>query len=406
MHTLLGALAIVSSAVLGAWCWLALARGSFWLTDQRLEPGVRELPGPPVGKYPAVAVVVPARNEADVLPRTLPALLGQEYPGDLRVFVVDDGSEDGTAGVALEAASAVGCAERLEVVTARPRPEGWTGKVWALAQGVEASRHAGSEYLLFTDADIAHPPDSLASLVHKARTDRLDMVSLMAHLRVATVWDRLLVPTFVYFFGKLYPFRWVNDSGRSTAGAAGGCILVRREALECVGGLASIARELIDDCALARRVKHGSGPSTGAVWLGLSREVTSVRAYETLRPMWDTVARTAYAQLDYSPVRLAGAVAGMLLLYATPPLAAAGGTAALVLGRDVLGGWLAVGAIGAWTLMAATYLPMLGWYRVSPVFAPLLPITAFLYTLMTIDSALRSWRGRGGAWKGRTYPQP
>ena len=321
------------------------------------------------------------------------------------MFLVDDGSEDGTAGVALEAASATG-GGRLTVVTAEPRPEGWTGKVWALAQGVEASRHAGSEYLLFTDADIAHPPDSLASLVHKARTDGLDMVSLMAHLRVATVWDRLLVPAFVYFFGKLYPFRWVNDPGKSGAAAAGGCILVRREAVERVGGLEPIARELIDDCALARRVKHGSGPSTGAVWLGLSREVTSVRAYETLRPMWDTVARTAYAQLDYSPVRLAGAVAGMLLLYATPPVAAAGGTVALVLGRDVLGGWLTVGGIGAWTLMAATYLPMLGWYRVSPVFAPLLPITAFLYTLMTVDSARRSWRGQGGAWKGRTYPQP
>ena len=405
MHILLGVLTAVSSGVLGAWCWLALARGAFWLTDQRLESGARE-PPEPARQCHTVAVVVPARNEADVLPRTLPTLLGQEYRGALRVFLVDDGSEDGTAGVALQAASATGCAERLTVVTARPRPEGWTGKVWALAQGVEASRDSGSEYLLFTDADIAHPPDSLASLVHKARTDGLDMVSLMAHLRVATVWDRLLVPAFVYFFGKLYPFRWVNDSGRSTAAAAGGCILVRREAVERVGGLESIARELIDDCALARRVKHGSGPSTGAVWLGLSREVASVRVYETLRPMWDTVARTAYAQLGYSPVRLAGAVAGMVALYATPPLAAAGGTVALVLGRDVLGGWLTVGGIGAWTLMAATYLPMLGWYRVSPVFAPLLPITAFLYTLMTVDSALRSWRGQGGAWKGRTYPQP
>ena len=404
MDVLLGVLTAVSSAVLGAWCWLALARGAFWLTDQRLESGARE-PPEPARQCHTVAVVVPARNEADVLPRTLPTLLGQEYRGAFHVFLVDDGSEDGTAGVALEAASATG-GGRLTVVTAEPRPEGWTGKVWALAQGVEASRHAGSEYLLFTDADIAHSPDSLASLVHKARTDGLDMVSLMAHLRVATVWDRLLVPAFVYFFGKLYPFRWVNDRGKSGAAAAGGCILVRREAVERVGGLESIARELIDDCALARRVKHGSGPSTGALWLGLSREVTSVRAYETLRPMWDTVARTAYAQLDYSPVRLAGAVAGMLLLYATPPLAAAGGTVALVLGRDVLGGWLTVGGIGAWTLMAATYLPMLGWYRVSPVFAPLLPITAFLYTLMTVDSARRSWRGQGGAWKGRTYSQP
>ena len=404
MDVLLGVLTAVSSAVLGAWCWLALWRGGFWLTDQRLEPAAWKLPGTPK-EYPAVAVVVPARNEADVLPRTLPTLLGQEYPGPFHVFLVDDGSEDGTAAVALEAASVTGGGGRLTVVAARPRPEGWTGKVWALAQGVEASRDSGSEYLLFTDADIAHPPDSLASLVHKARTDRLDMVSLMAHLRVATGWDRLLVPAFVYFFGKLYPFRWINDLGRSTAAAAGGCILVRREAVKRVGGLESIARELIDDCALARRVKHGSGPSTGAVWLGLSREVASVRVYETLRSMWDTVARTAYAQLDYSPVRLAGAVVGMLALYATPPLAAAGGTVALVLGRDAVGGWLAVGGIGAWTLMAATYLPMLGWYRTSPMFAPLLPVTAFLYTLMTVDSALRSWRGRGGAWKGRTYPR-
>ncbi len=391
--------ALVSSATLAAWCWLVLARCGFWRTDQRLRPATGTQPDS-AEEWPAVAVVVPARNEADVLPSTLPTLLGQDYPGPCHVFLVDDGSDDGTPGVALEVASVDGSEERLTVVAAEPRPQGWSGKVWALAQGVEASRTTVSEYLLFTDADIAHPPDSLASLVRKARAETLNMVSLMAHLRVVTLWDRLLVPAFVYFFGKLYPFRWVNDPRRSTAAAAGGCMLVRRDALDRSGGLESISGALIDDCALARRIKSRSGPSTGKVWLGLSHEVMSVRAYETLRPMWDTVSRTAYAQLDFSAIRLAATVIGMLALYLAPPVATAGGILALVLGRDVLGTWLAASGLGAWTLMAASYLPMLGWYRTSPAFAPLLPVTAFLYT---DDRRLRTPMA---AWGGRRLEGP
>jgi hopene-associated glycosyltransferase HpnB len=231
------------------------------------------------------------------------------------------------------------------------------------------------------------------------------MVSLMAPLRVVTVWDRLLVPAFVYFFGKLYPFRWVNDPRKSTAAAAGGCVLLRRDALDRIDGPESIAGALIDDCALADRVKSGSTPASGGIWLGLSHAVVSVRAYETLRPMWDTVVRTAYAQLDFSAIRLTGTVIVMLALYLAPPLASAVGLAALALslGPEVLGTWLAVTGLAGWALMSASYLPMLGWYRTSPVFAPLLPVTAFLYTLMTVDSALRWCRGGGGGWKGRTY---
>ena len=393
--------AAVTSVSLIAWVWLLVARGQFWRTDLQLPQ-----PSPETGRsgdLPAVSVVVPARNEAGVLPQTLPTLLGQDYPGPFHVLLVDDESDDGTAEAALRIARDSGDRRRLTVQKGEPLPPGWTGKLWALKQGIDASEPTDSEFLLLTDADIAHPPDGLRRLVAKAVNNELDLVSVMARLRVGTLWDRLLVPAFVFFFAKLYPFRWVADPGRPTAAAAGGCVLVRRDALDRSGGLGSISGELIDDCALAHRVKLHGRREGGRIWLGLSQDVRSLRTYSSLEPVWDMVARSAYAQLGFSPVLLAGTAAGMLLLYLVPPLAAIGGLVAVATDADAAKGWLAATGIAAWALMSAIYVPTLRWHATSGFFAPALPIAGALYTAMTVDSAYRWWKGRGGEWKGRTY---
>lgn len=398
MDLLINTSAIAGSASLLAWVWLVFARGMFWRTDLRLEPGDDRR-----ADWPEVAVVVPARDEAAVLPITLPTLLGQDYPGRFHVFLVDDQSGDGTAAAARRAAAESGSDDRLTVVPADPPPPGWTGKLSALRQGVRAAEATKPEFLLLTDADIVHPPDSLRALVRKAQAGRLDLVSLMARLRVETVWERMLIPAFVYFFAKLYPFRWSNDPRSSTAAAAGGCVLVRRDALENSGGLEAIAGELIDDCALAALIKRHARPEGGKTWLGLSQTVRSIRAYDGLGPVWHMVARTAYAQLDFSPLLLVGTVVGMLFLYLVPPLSTVGGVVTLIQGPEGVNAWLGATGLAAWCLMAGSFVPMLRWHGASPLLAPLLPLTAVLYTLMTVDSARRWRRGQGGAWKGRVF---
>jgi hopene-associated glycosyltransferase HpnB len=335
-----------------------------------------------------VAIVVPARDEAEVLPLSLPSLLAQKYPGRARVILVDDHSGDGTGALARRLAEAGGLP--LTVTTPPPLPPGWTGKLWALRHGVELAGPV--DHLLLTDADIAHGPDSLAELVAAAETNGLDLVSQMARLRVATGWERLIVPAFVYFFAQLYPFRWSNRPGARTAAAAGGCSLVRREALERAGGIAAIRGAVIDDVSLARAVKS----TGGRIWLGLADRVESVRPYPRLAQLWRMVSRSAYAQLRHSPVLLAGTVAGLGLVYLLPPVALLTGLSA---GRPALA---ATGG-AAWALMAGTFLPMLRYYRRPAWSALLLPFTALLYLLMTVDSAVRHWRGQGAAWKGRTY---
>ena len=403
MDTLLWAGAFVTGASLLVWVWLVVARGRFWTTGQRLDPEA-DPASADARDYPAVAVIVPARNEADTLPATLPALLRQEYPGPFTVFLVDDSSADGTAAVARAIADDMLTNGPLTVVSAGPLPEGWAGKVWAMHQGLEASARAETPLILFTDADVLHPPDSLRRLVQKALDDGLDMASLMVLLRAEGPWERLLVPAYVYFFAKLYPFRHVNDPRRSTAAAAGGCVLLRREALAATRGLAPIASEIIDDCALARMVKGRPGRR---IWLGLSREVRSVRPYGGLTGVWRLVTRTAFTQLGYSRALLAGTVLGMFVTYLVPPLATAGGTAAVVSGAGSgLGWWLTGAGLGAWLLMAGSYVPMVRWHRVGAAWAFLMPVTAGLYTLMTFDSALRWGRGAGGGWKGRTHGAP
>lgn len=385
----MSALTWITAASLAAWGWLLLGQGFFWRTDVGLPPRT------PPEDWPAVAVVVPARDEAEVLPTSLPSLLAQDYPGPLEIFLVDDGSTDGTGGLARALAGEPGGPPLTVSSPGEPAP-GWTGKLWAVRHGMAlALDRTGAEYLLLTDADIAHAPDSLRELVAAARTGELDLVSQMARLRVATFWERMVVPAFVYFFAQLYPFRWVNRPGGRTAAAAGGCVLLRREAALRAGVPESIRQAVIDDVALARAVRR----SGGRIWLGLADRVESVRPYPGLGPLWRMVSRSAYAQLLHSPPLLAATVAGLAVVYLAPPVAVVAGalTGAVVP--------LVCGAL-AWAVMAGTYAPMLRHYRQPLWLAPLLPVTGLLYLLMTVDSAVQHHRGRGAAWKGRTYARP
>ncbi|MFE9396992.1 glycosyltransferase [Streptomyces flavidovirens] len=390
----MSAVAWIAVGSLAAWGWLLLGHGFFWRTDQRLprreEPDV----------WPDVAVVVPARDEAQVLPLSLPSLLAQDYPGRAEIILVDDGSEDGTGAMARELAGLRGGLPLTVISPGDPEP-GWTGKLWALRHGIALARERGREdgrepeYLLLTDADIAHAPGSLRELVAAARTHHLDLVSQMARLRVVSAWERLVVPAFVYFFGQLYPFRWVNRTGARTAAAAGGCVLLRTEAAVRARVPDSIRQAVIDDVSLAGAVQR----SGGRIWLGLAEGVDSVRPYPRLGDLWRMVSRSAYAQLRHSPPLLAGTVVGLALVYLAPPLTLCAG----VLSVDGVAAW--AGGL-AWAVMTATYLPVLRYYRQPLWLAPLLPFTAVLYLLMTVDSAVQHYRGRGAAWKGRTYARP
>jgi len=378
--------------MVGAWTGLLVARGRFW------DPPVDRLCAPDqTSGAPEVAVVVPARNEALILPATLPTLFAQRYAGRLGITLADDESGDGTAARAHWLAAECGATQFFSVATVPPRPAGWAGKVWAMAAGVDAARRSGAQpaYWLFTDADISHDPDIVASLVATARADRRDVVSLMVRLHCATSWERLLIPAFVFFFAKLYPFAWVADDHRATAGAAGGCVLISDSMLREIGGIERIAPALIDDCALAAAVKT----SGGRLRLELSTKARSVRPYDSLDSIWEMVARSAYTQLRTSPLLLTGTVAGMLLLYAGPPLAVLGG---VVRGNRTL----ALSGALAWSIMSTMYLPVLRRYGQPSAAAPLLPVAAALYTCMTIDSARRHWLGRGGSWKGRFSAAP
>jgi hopene-associated glycosyltransferase HpnB len=380
-------LAVTALAVLLGWVWLVTLHGRFWRADQRLGRPPEPL------RWPAVVAVVPARDEAEHVGAAMASLLAQDYEGEFRVVLVDDDSADGTAEAARSGAQRSG---RLTVMTGRPLEPGWTGKLWAVNQGLNAAAVIAPDaaYVLFTDADIAHDPANLRRLVAKAETDGLDLVSLMVRLRCRTLWEKLLIPAFVFFFQKLYPFPWVNNPHRRTAAAAGGCMLVRRATLARIGGIAAIADRVIDDCALAAAIKSGRG----TVWLGLadSDGPRSLRGYDGLGGIWHMVARSAYVQLRHSPRLLAGTVAGMVLLYALPPLALIVG----LLAGDPLAA--ALGGAG-WAVMWACWRPTLEDYGVPHLAGLLLPLAAMLYLAMTIDSARRTRAGRGGAWKGRTY---
>ena len=329
---------------------------------------------------PTVAIIVPARDEAPVIDATLRSLLAQDYPGPFRLILVDDGSTDGTGALARALDD-----PRLTVIDGTPPPAGWSGKLWAVAQGITEAEDA--DLLLLTDADIVHDPKHLSALVAQAERHDLDLVSEMVELACDSLAERALVPAFVYFFQLLYPFAWANDPLRPTAAAAGGTILIRRRALTRIGGIAAVRGALIDDVALARAVKRG-----GRIWLGHSTLARSVRPYPGFADIWRMVARTAYVQLHFSVLLLAGTTLGMALTFLVGPFAAlhAHGLARLL-------GWL------AWAGMAASYLPTLRRFRRSPLWAMLLPAVALFYMAATIGSAVDHYRGRGVRWKQRAY---
>ncbi len=390
-------LTLLSGLSLCIWIGLLIGRGSFWLADQRLElDTLASKPDP--DPWPSVCAVIPARNEADVLPQTLGSLLCQDYPGSFHIILVDDRSTDDSAMVAQAIAAGFERTERLTVMRGDPLPSGWSGKVWAMAQGVTAGIQQDPDYWLLTDADIQHTDSSLTQLVLKAEQDHLDLVSWMVLLRCESIWERWLIPAFVFFFQKLYPFRQVNQPDHPMAAAAGGCILLHQSALNRIGGLARIRSALIDDCSLAAAIK-GSQSSSGrrGLWLGLTETTRSLRPYPQLADIWGMVARTAYTQLNYSPLLLMGTVLGMTVIYLIPPLGLIWG---LVFNHAI--GILFAGT--AWILMMMAYRPTLTVYRRSILEALLLPGVALLYMLMTINSALKHWQGSGGVWKGRSYP--
>lgn len=367
----------IAAAALLAWVYLAAAHGEFW----RVEPGSsREaaLATPP----PRVAVVIPARDEADVLGTAIASLLKQDFPGALHIFVVDDGSSDGT----VVAARAAAPADKLTVISGTDLPAGWTGKMWAVAQGVERARASNPDFFLLTDADIAHGPDTVATLVARVTDGPYDLASYMVRLQCATAAERLLIPAFVYFFFLLYPPRRVRARRWRTAGAAGGCILIGRDALERAGGIEAIRSEIIDDCALAAAIKRNGG----SVWLELAQSSQSLRPYGSFGEIDRMVARTAFKQLHHSVLLLTGCLTGLLLAFVAP-------VALLFTGRALP----AVLAAAAWVLMSLTYLPMVRFYRLNALRALTLPLAAVFYMVATIHSAMNYWLGRGGQWKGR-----
>lgn len=377
-------IALATAAIsLGIWIYLVLGRGFFW----RARTWEANDPAGESSTWPRVAAVIPARNEADMIPDTLASVLRQDYPGPFAVVLVDDHSDDGTVDAARAVGSLAQSENRLTIVDAAALPPGWTGKLWAVRQGVARACEAAQppDYLLLTDADIAYAPDALRRLVTTAQEQGLALTSLMVELHCESAAEKALVPAFVFFFQMLYPFAWVSDPRRGTAAAAGGCMLVRRDALARAGGIDAIRSALIDDCALARAVKP-----VGRISLGLTRLALSRRAYPEFADIRRMVSRSAYDQLGRSPLLLAGTVAGMALVYAAPPLFALVGSGP----TRVLG-------IAAWGLMAAAFQPMLRFYRRSPLWGLALPAIAAAYVAFTLDSAYQHARGRGGIWKGR-----
>jgi hopene-associated glycosyltransferase HpnB len=361
------------------WVWLLVGHGAFWRS------------GPVLGAaYPTrplkVTVVIPARDEAEHIADTLRSLLIQQFNGELKIVMVDDNSSDGTGALARELAVTD---RRLSVLDGELLKTGWTGKMWAVSQGLRQTESLAADYVLFTDADIVHGPGHLASLVSRAERDQLSLVSEMVRLRCESLAERATLPAFVFFFQLLYPFRWVCDPGRTTAAAAGGTMLVAQEALRRVDGVNRISRALIDDVALAREIKRGGH----RIWLGHGDQVVSERRYAGFSDVWKMIARTAYVQLGYSPWVLIGTCVGMLLVYVEPVLASLFATGALR--------W--AGAV-CWTGMAIAFQPTLWRYRRSPAWGLLLPVIGLFYLMATISSAVRFYQGRGGQWKNRNYP--
>jgi len=370
----------LSALALAIWIYLVFARGGSWLGRERDDTTPSRLAVPP-----KVAIVVPARNEADNIAQSVTSLLAQNYPA-FTLVLVDDDSTDGTADIARRTAAALGKQDRLIVVSGSPLPPRWTGKLWAVKQGIaDAEEKFAPKYLMLTDADIVHAPDTLGWLVAHAEEGQRVLTSLTARWRCENLPERVHIPAFIYYFAMLYPFAWVNRADHPMAGAAGGCMLVRADALRAAGGIEVIRDALIDDCALAGAMKK-----QGPIWLGLTDRVVSIRPYTTWGDIRRMVARSAYAQLNYSPLQLIGCVAGLILTYIVPPLMAL-----------FAAGWAQIFGIAAWALMTISFQPILRFYRLSPLWGVALPAITFLFMLYTLDSAYQYFAGKGGTWKGR-----
>lgn len=364
--------AAVSFIALAIWLVLAFGRGWFW----RMRERDTDVPAAPA-TWPSVVAVVPARNEADGIAASVQSLIAQDYPGSFRIIVVDDQSEDDTAAIVRGLGS-----DRVTVLDGAAHPAGWTGKLFAVHQGVAEA--GAADYLWLTDADIAHTADNLRALVARAEAGRYVLTSLMARLNCESFAEKLLIPAFVFFFDMLYPFAWVNDPKTKMAAAAGGCMLVQRRALEAAGGIAAIRGEIIDDCALGRALK-----AQGPIWLVLTDRSVSTRPYPFIADIRAMVARSAYTQLGYSPLALIGTILGMVLLYVVPVAGLA------------IGGLCAVFGALTWALMTVCFQPILQFYRRSPFWGLALPLIGVFYAAFTFDSAVQHWQGRGGLWKGR-----
>ena len=379
---------ITAIASLIIWLGLCLFWGQFW-QSVRLIPSHKKLES-----YPNVWAIIPARDEADVIANSLSSILKQDYPGLLSVVLVDDNSSDDTVKIARETINKLATNNQLHIILGQPLPPGWKGKLWALEQGINYAKQqkATPDYFLLTDADIQHHNSNLTELITKAESENLDLVSLMVLLRCQSFWEKFLIPAFVFFFQLLYPFKLANNPQSFVAAAAGGCILIKATTLEKIGGIAAVKNALIDDCTLAKKVKSNGGK----IWIGLTDKTVSLRPYDSLKSIWDLVARTAFNQLNYSWLLLIGTIFGMALVYLVPPLAIIWGIAT----QNIT--VLATGAI-AQLVMSLAYLPTIRLYRLSPLWTLSLSAIALLYGLMTIDSAIKHFRGKGGFWKGRVY---
>jgi hopene-associated glycosyltransferase HpnB len=360
------------------WIYLFALHGRFWSSSQTLDADI------PSGNA-EIAVIVPARNEAESIHQCLGSLLAQHYSGKFSIILVDDNSTDSTG----EIAASLNAGDRLSIIAGLPLPSGWSGKLWAVHQGLNHPVAQHADFILLTDADIVHAPNHISHLVAKAEADHLDLTSEMVRLHCDTAAERALIPAFVFFFQMLYPFNWVNNPSMQTAGAAGGTMLISRAALDRIEGLSRIRHHLIDDCALAQEIKS----TGGRLWLGHSDSATSMRVYKDWQEIWNMIARTAYVQLRHSPIMLLGCVLGMSLIYLTPPFLSL-----------FLHGLPRLLGIAAWLMMACVFQPTLRRYHRSPFWGAALPVISLFYLCATIASAVRHYTGKGGGWKNRVYP--
>ena len=382
---------VTTLAALSAVSWIVLLffRHGFWRADQRLAG---EQHGP--ARWPDVTALVPARNEQEHIEACLTGLGGQDYPGAFQVLVINDSSTDDTASIARRCAARPDLGHPVDVIDAPDLKAGWAGKLWALDHGTRhiAALGARPEFFWLSDADVVHDPAALRRLVAKAEADGLAMVSLMVRLACASFWERLLVPAFVFFFQMLYPFPAINDPSSPAAGAAGGCILLRRSVLERAGGISAIKDQLIDDCALAARIKN----TGAAIWVGLATESHSLRRYDRLPEFWWMVVRSAFVQLGYSSLLLVVSVLGMIITFICAPLIIVSFPLHNSAEAALLG-------VISWTLMCISYIPTVRYHMLETPRCMTLPAASALYMIMTVHSAVRHWRGLGQNWKNRAY---